>query len=172
MSEKMIGRKHRLSSFQIIILGFAGIILLGALILMLPISTTAGCVTPFNESLFTATSAVRNGACGAGYRQLLVSLWSDGDSDADSNRWTWCCHRGNILCTDVRSKNISNAAQYHAKFHLSTESRRYCPIDTVHPAGNISHRTNRCPGHAAGILPRLWLARDLAGGISLHICLL
>ena len=58
MSEKMIGRKHRLSSFQIIILGFAGIILLGALILMLPISTTAGCVTPFNESLFTATSAV------------------------------------------------------------------------------------------------------------------
>lgn len=58
MSEKMICRKHRLSSFQIIILGFAGIILLGALILMLPISTTAGCVTPFNESLFTATSAV------------------------------------------------------------------------------------------------------------------
>lgn len=58
MSEKMICRKHRLSSFQIIILGFAGIILLGALILMLPISTTADCVTPFNESLFTATSAV------------------------------------------------------------------------------------------------------------------
>ena len=58
MSEKMIFIKHRLSSFQIIILGFAGIILLGALILMLPISTTAGCVTPFNESLFTATSAV------------------------------------------------------------------------------------------------------------------
>lgn len=58
MSEKMIFIKHRLSSFQIIILGFAGIILLGTLILMLPISTTAGCVTPFNESLFTATSAV------------------------------------------------------------------------------------------------------------------
>lgn len=58
MSEKIIYRKFRLSSFQIIILGFAGVILLGALILMLPISTTEGCVTPFNETLFTATSAV------------------------------------------------------------------------------------------------------------------
>ena len=58
MSEEMVCRKHRLSSFQIIILGFAGVILLGALLLMLPLSTTAGCVTPFNEALFTATSAV------------------------------------------------------------------------------------------------------------------
>ena len=58
MAEEMICRKHRLSSFQIIILGFAGVILLGTLLLMLPISTTAGCVTPFNEALFTATSAV------------------------------------------------------------------------------------------------------------------
>ena len=58
MSEKMICRKQHLSSFQIIILGFAGVILVGALMLMLPISTTEGCVTPFNEALFTATSAV------------------------------------------------------------------------------------------------------------------
>ena len=58
MSEKIIYRKFRLSSFQIIILGFAGLILLGTLMLMLPISTTEGCVTPFNEALFTATSAV------------------------------------------------------------------------------------------------------------------
>ena len=33
MSEEMVCRKHRLSSFQIIILGFAGVILLGALLL-------------------------------------------------------------------------------------------------------------------------------------------
>ena len=46
MSEEMVCRKHRLSSFQIIILGFAGVILLGALLLMLPLSTTAGCVGP------------------------------------------------------------------------------------------------------------------------------
>lgn len=58
MSEKIIYRKFRLSSFQIIILGFAGVILVGTLMLMLPISTTEGCVTPFSEALFTATSAV------------------------------------------------------------------------------------------------------------------
>ena len=58
MSEEMVCRKRRLSSFQIIILGFAGVILLGALLLMLPISATARCVTPFHEALFTATSAV------------------------------------------------------------------------------------------------------------------
>ena len=45
MSVEMLCRKRRLSSFQIIILGFAGVILLGAL-LMLPLSTTAGGVTP------------------------------------------------------------------------------------------------------------------------------
>ena len=53
-----IKKKKRLSSFQIIILGFVGVILLGALLLMLPISTRAGVVTPFNQTLFTSTSAV------------------------------------------------------------------------------------------------------------------
>ena len=58
MPEELICRKRRLSSFKIIILGFAGVILLGALLLMLPISSTGGNVTPFNETLFTSTSAV------------------------------------------------------------------------------------------------------------------
>ncbi|MCQ2524842.1 MAG: Trk family potassium uptake protein [Lachnospiraceae bacterium] len=46
-----------LSSFQIIIGGFAAVILLGALLLMLPIASREGVVTPFNQTLFTATSA-------------------------------------------------------------------------------------------------------------------
>ena len=50
--------KKRLSTFQIILLGFAGVILLGALLLMLPISSAERVVTPFNEALFTSTSAV------------------------------------------------------------------------------------------------------------------
>ena len=57
MNEEIIKRKKRLSSFQIIILGFAGVILLGALLLMLPIATKERVVTPFHETLFTATSA-------------------------------------------------------------------------------------------------------------------
>ena len=46
------------SSFEIIILGFAGVILAGALLLMLPVASREGNVTPFTETLFTATSAV------------------------------------------------------------------------------------------------------------------
>lgn len=53
-----IKKKKRLSSFQIIILGFVGVILLGALLLMLPISSQDRVVTPFNQTLFTSTSAV------------------------------------------------------------------------------------------------------------------
>lgn len=50
--------KKHLTSFQIIILGFGGVILLGTLLLMLPISTMEGIVTPFHEALFTSTSSV------------------------------------------------------------------------------------------------------------------
>lgn len=50
--------KDKMTSFQIIILGFAGVILLGALLLMLPFATRAGEVTSFSKALFTATSAV------------------------------------------------------------------------------------------------------------------
>lgn len=57
MSE-LIHKQRHLTSFQIIILGFAGVILFGAFLLMLPISSESGVVTPFNEALFTSTSAV------------------------------------------------------------------------------------------------------------------
>lgn len=57
MDKPIKNRKH-LSSFQIILLGFVGVILLGALILMLPISAKDRCITPFNQALFTSTSAV------------------------------------------------------------------------------------------------------------------
>lgn len=70
---KHIGFQNKLSSFQIIILGFAGVIVLGALLLMLPISTQNGAVTPFSKTLFTATSAV----CVTGLVVFdTVSYWS------------------------------------------------------------------------------------------------
>ena len=55
---QLFKKRKRLTSFQIIILGFIGVVILGALILMLPISAKSGAVTPFNQTLFTATSAV------------------------------------------------------------------------------------------------------------------
>lgn len=55
---KLSIKKKSLSPFQIIILGFSGVILAGALLLMLPISSKSGTLTPFSEALFTSTSAV------------------------------------------------------------------------------------------------------------------
>ena len=48
----------KLNYFQSIILMFAAVILIGAALLMLPISAQERTVTPFHEALFTATSAV------------------------------------------------------------------------------------------------------------------
>lgn len=48
----------RLSSFQVILLGFAAVILMGAILLSLPISSNSGNPTPFTDALFTSTSAV------------------------------------------------------------------------------------------------------------------
>lgn len=57
MPENLCNKKH-MTSFQLIILGFAGVIFLGTVLLMLPISTSEQVSTPFHEALFTATSAV------------------------------------------------------------------------------------------------------------------
>ncbi len=53
---KKLGKS--LSPSQIIILGFAGLILLGSLLLMFPIATRDGCGAVFADALFTSTSAV------------------------------------------------------------------------------------------------------------------
>lgn len=65
--------KKKLTSFQVIILGFSGVILLGTLLLMLPAASRAGTVTPFFDALFTSTSAV----CVTGLVVYdTVSYWS------------------------------------------------------------------------------------------------
>lgn len=51
-------RKKHLTPFQIISGSFALVILTGAFLLMLPSSSKTGTFTPFNEALFTSTSAV------------------------------------------------------------------------------------------------------------------
>ena len=57
MPEKSYKKKH-MTSLQLIIMGFAGVILLGTVLLMLPFSSAEKVITPFHEALFTATSAV------------------------------------------------------------------------------------------------------------------
>ena len=54
----MVDVGKRLSSSQIIILGFAAVILVGSLLLTLPFAVKTGQGTSFLDALFTATSAV------------------------------------------------------------------------------------------------------------------
>ncbi|MGN0396129.1 MAG: TrkH family potassium uptake protein [Coprococcus sp.] len=53
----LLYRKKRLTSFQIIIVGFLFVILTGSILLMLPVSTRSGESASFLDALFTATSA-------------------------------------------------------------------------------------------------------------------
>lgn len=55
---QLLKQKNKWSPFRTIILGFLAVILLGSFLLMLPVSTQEGKVTPFLEALFTSTSAV------------------------------------------------------------------------------------------------------------------
>ena len=50
-------KKIRLSTTHIIMLSFALVILVGTLLLMLPISSADGKASPFEDALFTATTA-------------------------------------------------------------------------------------------------------------------
>ena len=52
-----IPRRKPISAPQIMVLGFAGLILVGTILLMLPISSAGGQVTPFLDALFTATTS-------------------------------------------------------------------------------------------------------------------
>ncbi len=51
-----VNRKH-MTSFQVIIISFFCLILVGTLLLMLPISSRQRCVTSFSDAMFTAVSA-------------------------------------------------------------------------------------------------------------------
>ena len=50
--------REKISSFRMIIFGFLGLILAGTILLMLPVSVKDGHGAPFEDALFTATSAV------------------------------------------------------------------------------------------------------------------
>ena len=66
-------KKKSWSSFQYIIIGFLLVIFVGSILLMLPISSKSGEVTPFLNALFTATSAT----CVTGLVVIpTVSSWS------------------------------------------------------------------------------------------------
>ena len=111
--------KEKLTSFQIITLGFVGVILLGTMLLMLPISSQTGEVTSFGNALFTATSAV----CVTG---LVVY-----DFNTDTSWWTRSYLCSFISFYDCRKKNQFNATSDHAKCTRSTTGWWCCQADTI-----------------------------------------
>ena len=139
-----IHKKRHLTSFQVIILGFAGVILFGALILMLPISSAQGIITPFHKALFTSTSAV----CVTGLVVLDTgSYWSVFGQTVIM----FLIQIGGLgvitTATSVfiiRKKNIDPAAKYDAKCDLCTESRRDRSIDEFYFKRNFIDRIDRC----------------------------
>ena len=57
LHKNRVKTRNRMTSFQVIILSFFGLILIGTLLLMLPISSRQRSVTSFSDSMFTAVSA-------------------------------------------------------------------------------------------------------------------
>ena len=154
-------RKKRLSSFKLIVLGFAGVILLGALILMLPFSSSAGVFTPFNEALFTSTSAVcvtglvvqDTGSYWSAFGQTVILLLIQiGGLGVVTVAATFAMMSGR--------KNIAYAAQCHAGRHLCPEGRRNRPPDPLYCTGNFFDRAYRNDRHAADILRKLRYQRE------------
>ena len=65
--------KMKLSTTQIIMLSFLGLILLGSILLALPVSAADGKAVPYLDALFTATTAT----CVTGLVTLpTISTWS------------------------------------------------------------------------------------------------
>ena len=127
--------KRKLTSFQIIIIGFSGVIIFGTFLLMLPFSSRSGLATPFFEALFTSTSAV----CVTG---LIIH---------DRRHGSYYC--GRILCNDFRAEDFFDAAQYHAGGDFSAKGRRNRSPDWLYRQGDIGDGTAVCSRDGTGILP-------------------
>ena len=145
---ELIRKKKKMSSFEMIAFGFAGVILLGAIILMLPISSSAGVVTPFDKTLFTATSAV----CVTGL--VVVDTGSYWSAFGQAVILLLIQTGGLGVITVVASFSMVSGRKI-------SESRWNCPAYEIYSTGNLSDRTDRCHSHASCILQGLWMERNL-----------
>ena len=89
---QLYNRLHKLNTAQIITLGFAGVIILGGLLLWLPFCTAPGYHTSFTDAMFTATTSICVTAVSYTHldvykRQSLTGDW----------RKTFCFHIMNRL---------------------------------------------------------------------------
>lgn len=85
MDGKRFKSKIKLSTPQIITLGFAGVIFVGGLLLWLPWATVEGEYTSFTDAMFTSTtSGLCDRARHTGHSDTLDVVWENRDFGTDS----------------------------------------------------------------------------------------
>jgi len=169
----MGGLEKKLSSSQMIILGFAMVILFGSLLLMLPVAIRDGQEVNFVDALFTATSAVcvtglvvrDTATCWTGFGQavilLLIQIGGMGVitvAVAIGNFW---------------KKNQPQTAQHHARSDQRTSGRGNCQTDQFYHRDNNLFRNAGCCIYGSVFLPGVWYwQRNLVCLVSFDICFL
>ena len=118
----------RINYFQKILLGFAVLILFGAILLMLPIASNEGVYTPFLKARFTSTSA----SCVTG----II-----GYSFSDSNRRTWRSGRRDLHHPFIREKNRLLTEKHSGQFHFHKLSGRNYENVAFPPEMDRNYRT-------------------------------
>ena len=144
MSENL--HRIHLTSFQVIILGFAGVILSGALLLMLPWASVKGAVTPFHEALFTATSAVcvtglvvqDTGSYWSSFGQVVILI---------------LIQIGGFGVVTVAAAVSMMSGRKISLMQRSSQGRGHCPPDKIHSERDISYRRNGSTSAVTGFLP-------------------
>ena len=183
MPGENIRRKRRLSSFQIIILGFAGVILLGALLLMLPISTTAGGVTcSGGEPLLQADGCVellrlcRNAGlstaietCGCFETERLeelvsltdLFLWDIKDTDEVRHRKNTGVGLGRIWENLLAVDRLGGATQLRCILvrGVNTNAEHYRRVAELESRLKHCHGAEFFPYHAYGGIKNTFLGR-------------
>ena len=163
--KKKAGHRH-MTSFQIIILGFMGVILAGSLLLMLPWASRSGRWSSFSDTLFTATSAV----CVTG---LVVQDTATYWSEFGQVIILLLIQIGSIDRNDRRQEDRTDAEKYHAGSNRSSEDGRDCEDDYFYLKNLVSDRTDRGSYSVSGFLQRIWTwQRNLVRCISCDICIL
>ena len=104
--------EKRLTSYQVIILGFLGIILLGSLLLSLPFATRQRVCAPYSDALFTAVSAVcvtglvvqDTGTYWSGFGQgVILALIQIGGLGVVTGAWSFYLLAGRPISLKQRS---------------------------------------------------------------------
>ena len=173
--KKKAGHRH-MTSFQIIILGFMGVILAGSLLLMLPWASRSGRWSSFSDTLFTATSAV----CVTG---LVVQDTATYWSEFGQVIILLLIQIGGLGVVTVavsiatiagrKIGLIPYAEKYHAGSNRSSEDGRDCEDDYFYLKNLVFDRTDRGSYSVSGFLQRIWTwQRNLVRCISCDICIL